>query len=244
MIQGHAVLDFEDSLADLIELFEGWSPTAYFNAGDVPTIGYGVTFVYKVSDTDYDARLVAELNDWFSGIYTFTVAEQETLADIATELNQGNQAAAMQLFNGWGPATMLSLTEHQGETVLHRAVVDVTAGAIPADIATGVGSLANTRELTVLYSLAYNAPELVGPNLEAAIRNDDRASAWYEIRYQSNGGDPAFQDGIAKRRYAESQIFGLYDDEAKVTETDARETFRMFTAHEDIIRDYDAKYGA
>jgi hypothetical protein len=28
MIQGHAVLDFEDSLADLIELFEGWSPTA------------------------------------------------------------------------------------------------------------------------------------------------------------------------------------------------------------------------
>lgn len=241
MIPGNTAADFDNILASLIKRFEGWSPTAYFHSGDVPTIGYGVAFIYE-GQTGYQVRPLDQLNDWFNGIYAFSQAEHDTLAEIASDLNTGTTASlehAADLFDTWTPRTALTLIETEGEIVLGRAVVDVTANAIPQSILTG---LAGTRELAVLYSLAYNAFTLVGPNLEAAIIGDDRASAWYEIRYQSNNVEPQFQDGIAKRRYAESQFFGLYDDVKNVTEIDARETFRMFTLHEDTIRQYDITY--
>lgn len=45
------------------------------------------------------------------------------------------------------------------------------------------------------------------PGLMEALRTGDRLEAWYQIRYTSNGGGS--RDGTAKRRFLESQIFGM-----------------------------------
>lgn len=52
-------------------------------------------------------------------------------------------------------------------------------------------------ERAALVSLYFNHYSLIGPKLEEAINTGNRAEAWYEIRYNSNGGTSASQ-GIAK----------------------------------------------
>lgn len=75
---------------------------------------------------------------------------------------------------------------------------------------------------------------LLGPSLRSAVQNNDRARAWYEIRYNSNGGASA-SNGIAKRRYMESENFGLYDDASSVTVDEAKNVFQMYAHHRQRI---------
>ena len=57
--------------------------------------------------------------------------------------------------------------------------------------------------------MTYNNPSLVGSGLKAHLRARNRFGAWYEIRYKSNADN---EIGIAKRRFAESNEFGLFED--------------------------------
>ena len=116
---------------------------------------------------------------------------------------------------------------------------------------TGVGGIQpglrdhNNKERLALLSLAFNSktfgkdqtntpwidaglPTLLGPKLTNALIYDNRAEAWYEIRYGSNAA------GIhGDRRYKEANLFGLYNtDPANVTEAEAKEIMRMFTRYE------------
>lgn len=77
--------------------------------------------------------------------------------------------------------------------------------------------------------------------MTAALKNGNRAEAWYEIRYGSNGDK---LDGIAKRRYFESATFGLYNDPNNVTTDEAKSIFRMFTRHRLEIARYELLYSA
>ncbi len=85
--------------------------------------------------------------------------------------------------------------------------------------------MADSKERATLVSLAYNSvtgsTDLLGPKLKAAITNDNRAEAWYEIRYNSNG-----DRGHASRRYSESNMFNLYD--SVFDEKGAKEVMRMY----------------
>lgn len=69
------------------------------------------------------------------------------------------------------------------------------------------------NERIALLSLVYN--NVIGPgkspNLLNDLKNGNRAEAWYEISYHSNGGSSASQ-GIANRRYQEAELFGLWGD--------------------------------
>ncbi len=97
-----------------------------------------------------------------------------------------------------------------------------------------------SKERMVLLSLRYQNTTLVGERLKAAINNDNRAEAWYEIRYQSN------LDGIhATRRFRESDLFELYDSGNLTDEQEkaqAKEVMRMYTRHHDTIISYENKY--
>ena len=44
-----------------------------------------------------------------------------------------------------------------------------------------------------------------------AVQIDNRAEAWFQIRYNSQTANPLYVQGIAKLRYYESEIFGLYN---------------------------------
>ena len=76
----------------------------------------------------------------------------------------------------------------------------------------------NSGAWEALVSLFYNQSEnspLLGPKLMTALNIGDLAQAWFEIRYGSNSGwesNTKATQGVAKRRYLESQLFGLSAD--------------------------------
>lgn len=61
-----------------------------------------------------------------------------------------------------------------------------------------------SHQRLALVSLAYNHPNLLGPNLTEAIKNGDIDAAEYEIRHKSN---KYRLDGIASRRNREADLF-------------------------------------
>ena len=96
--------------------------------------------------------------------------------------------------------------------------------------ATGFSTTNWSWELIALTSLAYNGgPGIIGQNLANAIRDDNRAAAWYEIVFGSNKNNVF---GLQNRRMQEGTIFGLYDTFGGTTSVDldeAVQTYRFFT---------------
>jgi GH24 family phage-related lysozyme (muramidase) len=99
-----------------------------------------------------------------------------------------------------------------------------------------VKELGLSREFLALLSLYYNLPGLIGPGLKAALKNRHRPKAWYQIRHNSNGGKDY---GIAKRRYYEASLFGLYDDDNNkdVTEKEGKKVLAMYDLLKDIKKE-------
>ena len=113
--------------------------------------------------------------------------------------------------------------------------------------------MAPSRERLALLSLAYN--NIIGVTTDSngnvvikspTLRNDiltgNRAAAWYEIRYNSNGGSSA-SAGIATRRFYESTLFGLYADPSNPTLTESMQAYQVLQQHRQEILAYEAQYG-
>ncbi len=138
-------------------------------------------------------------------------------------------------------ATFELNSEVEAQQIYNAIIQDYQNTAL--NFVTGSGIAQNTYEYAAILSLAYNnAGELLGPNLSASIQAGDHASAWYEIRYGSNGDQ---LDGIAKRRYAESSIFDSVGNEV----TGSQELFdeyirlaRVLNRKESRIEAYDIDY--
>ena len=66
----------------------------------------------------------------------------------------------------------------------------------------GLEVMPDSPERLAIFSLAYNTKDggtsLLGQGLANAIKQGNRAEAWFEIRYNSNGNS---SNGVAKRRY-------------------------------------------
>lgn len=97
--------------------------------------------------------------------------------------------------------------------------------------------------MVAIASMAYNVPGSIGPGLTRALQNNDRAEAWFEIRYNTNSADQSasIRGGIANRRYRESDQFGLYND-GTVTENEAKGIYRMLTRHREHIFLYEQAF--
>jgi len=140
------------------------------------------------------------------------------------------------------------LTEAQAYTVLDK-VVTQKQPALDAKLAAyGIDATAmyGTKEYLVLTSLNYNTKsgktDLIGKGLRNAIAHNDRAEAWYEIRYNSNLNQ---LPGLAKRRYYEAEVFGLSGDSIAPAdvESDAKGAYRMLWRHRATIDKYEGSYG-
>lgn len=117
-------------------------------------------------------------------------------------------------------------------------------------------------ERVALVSLAYNrgTGNLIGipqsgvpehPVMHA-IRNGDRAEAWFQMRYNCWGSDRldsqypsqgSNEAGLRKRRFAEAEVFGLYDDPSNVTPEQARDVYRAFQLHRDEVDRVEQEFG-
>ena len=103
----------------------------------------------------------------------------------------------------------------------------------------------NSLELVALASLVWNGgPGILGTEkagLGQAIASGNRAEAWFQIRYQRN---PHQDPAVARRRYYESQVFGLFDNPGAPTYAEAVQAYQMLTQHRSTIIPYETIFGA
>lgn len=105
-----------------------------------------------------------------------------------------------------------SLTNQQAQNIFASLLdkkINTIAKARETTRENIVKSFLGSNEGIALLSLYYNNPNLIGEGLKSAYMERNRFKMWFEIRYRSNGGNSI---GIAKRRFAESNIFGLFEN--------------------------------
>jgi len=171
---------------------------------------------------------------------------QSTILDYQAGFISANSAASALSF--------INLQDETTAASLLTRVVDRFESEVDDRLLQFGQTLIHSQERAALVSMAYNGGTwdsstkkgLLGPGLMDALVKDDRAEAWYQIRYQSNGGNSR-SDGIAKRRYYESHLFGLYDEgvtASNITDTQAREVYEMYTDHRTTILSYENEFSA
>lgn len=231
----------------VISQLEGFRELPYLDTATPPkpTIGIGFNLVI---DTIRDLviqniGIIAPDND--DPYYQAYLQLRKTLDEIlgrdwsgsSTEVLQHDLDAALASYHSLVPSAPSSFTLSYENAV---AVFDAARASYEGMVTSAI-NMPLSRERAVLLDLTYNGGTgLLGNKLVSAIENGDRAEAWFEIRYNSGGS-------LAKRRYVESQIFGLYDDanpsaSYRPSENSALDIFRMYTKHESKITAFDSAH--
>ena len=109
----------------------------------------------------------------------------------------------------------------------------------------------NTRERAVLLSLA--AQHVIGANndgtplalpLAHALMDNDRPEIWYQIRYGLQDHDTPARH-VTKRRYFESELFGIYDEGISADSINreyCKKMYAMYNTHKDIILQFEKRF--
>ena len=224
-----------------------------FNLRGNPTVRDEVFFRMGINPNDSNlsaAQQAAELgylnelNTAAGGSYVSSAAVQQAFDPIMA------RRANNPLFAGISAIT--SLTTFTMTVPQMQAVFPAAAQDAENKVDAWLAGIPQSDERIALVSLAYN--NLIGvnpdgtfksPSLRQAIIDDNRAEAWYEIRYASNGGVSRITsgEGIANRRIAESNLFNLYDNPGQgVGEAEAKEVVRMYTTHRTAIQAYESEF--
>ena len=212
-----------DEVVNLISGTEGHLQNVK-NIGDgKATIGYGYTFNRNNN-----------VSIWRATGITLTAGEWAILEQIdSTKSSTQKTAIALNQFNK-------SLTFTGAKALLEQTYQEYESPAIGL-------AMPESWERVAFVSVTYNRGEpAVQSKMQAfylAIATSDRAEAWFQIRYNSQTPNPLYKNGIAKRRYYEAEIFGLYNDPANVTEVEAKQVLQMYTRHHQAITAYEALYG-
>lgn len=135
-----------------------------------------------------------------------------------------------------------SLSEYAGPADgLGMPLSDERVAVVSLAYNRGVGSLSGSQQ--------RNVPE--HPVLDA-IRSGNRAEAWFQMRYNCWGSDELDEQypdaeskeaGLRKRRFAEAEVFGLYDDLDNVTPQQARDVYQAFQLHRDEVDRVEREFG-
>ncbi|MBI4989786.1 MAG: hypothetical protein HZC23_13310, partial [Rhodocyclales bacterium] len=245
--------DFYGNARSVIKGSEGFRGDIYSDTVSIPTIGYGYALIVRQRKSNGTMNYVVAdyvQNEFASIGIAPTPAQMNLLRDIAIDLTNGNTAAA-RTKTATLDAQIRDIDQAEASTLfnrsLDRALADVKRGFI-ASLGSANGELLFTEmtgstELVAISSMAFSGgSDIVGRSLSQALWNSNRAEAWYEIRYNSNNGSSR-SPGIAKRRYYESELFGIYNNSASVQVDEAKEVFRMFSLHRSDIERYEQRYG-
>ncbi|PLX37153.1 MAG: hypothetical protein C0606_11675 [Hyphomicrobiales bacterium] len=222
---------------DTLVLLEGVVKTPYLDTASppAPTIGIGFNLEYHLGTV---LRAIVGNAHWSQTL------ENRLQAVIDAGFSSGQNTLLQDRLNAvmreWHntrdsdvPTTFAFATTAQIKAAL------ATVSTEYEDIVTAkLGDIPDSEERVALFTLAYNSPALIGPKLTAAIQNGNRAEAWYEIRYNSNGSESL---GIANRRYVEADTFDLFDDDSP-SKAEAMKIGRMYADHRDDILSYEASF--
>lgn len=212
--------NFKDELRDTLKKAEGFIYELYYDTNKIATIGCGFNvtlkdILQKVCDKKYSDPKMSE--EEFAGLLNaingVKVKTDENLRSEVSEYLTGiktedGKSAKFGEFN---------LDDDQIGDILPE-VVEIFRDGLNKKLAyTSISpqesnidkNSIGSKEYIALMSMTYNNPSLVGNGLKAHLRAKNRFGAWYEIRYKSNADN---EIGIAKRRFAESNEFGLFED--------------------------------
>src|SRR3569623_433770 len=247
-MQTHAA-NYPADLFNFLIQEEGPKLTPYFDSPNTrakATIGYGV----NIEVSDY-LRIVLQSMGLFEGKTNAQIDSiQQQFANAIQETPHGSQ------YNAILKAKLDAVAQKYGKPSYSITAAQATADFNVILYGTTIGGKTikgkeaslddilddalqhDSKEYAAVMSLYYNVEKLVpaGGGLVTAIKNGDRAEAWYQIRYKSNGDQQH-----AGRRYREANLFGLYDNPAPSL-NEAKQAYRMFTLHRSDILKYEETY--
>lgn len=207
--------------------------TAYKDSKGLATIGAG--FLVSAQATEILATIL-QRNPTEAEISAIETAASGTFATdeaVQTALN-----AALRKATG---NNSLNFSFSNNSAV--ESAFGLIADSFEKIVNTWLPSIPQSRERLALLSLAYNNITngvRKSPSLKKAIIEGNRAEAWFQIRYGTNGDKLV---GIAKRRFYESSLFGLSADLKNMTEKEAKDTYQLFTKKRAEILTYEKLWG-
>lgn len=254
MLTFHEITDrnaYTQERFNFIKTVEGSESWPYIDTEGIATIGIG--FNLKIEDNRNKVLEIIGINPYNSNLSAVGKAKelgyQNEIINILMksypknlkgsaldQANQSLQAALDDVMDRRASDPLITIPNKENVFGLSdsemKSVFDFIMPDYQNKVDNWVTNIPDSKERIVLESLAYNTKDgsrsLLGDKLADAIVNSNRAEAWYEICYNSNGNGI---QGIANRRYNEAKEFGLYNDGA-ITTDDAKEVLRMYTRHE------------
>lgn len=211
--------DFKNKLRDALKKAEDFIYELYYDTNKIATIGCGFNVTLKdilqkvcdkkYSDPKMDEKEFTGLLNTINGV---KVKTDENLRSKVSEYLDGIKTKDGKKLK----FSAFELDDNQIGDILPE-VVEIFRDGLNKKLAyTSISpqekkideNSIGSREYIALMSMTYNNPSLVGNGLKAYLRARNRFGAWYEIRYKSNGDNNI---GIAKRRFIESNEFGLFE---------------------------------
>ncbi|MBP7528661.1 MAG: hypothetical protein KA801_12085 [Syntrophorhabdaceae bacterium] len=235
---------------ELLKKVEGVVLTAYVDSKGIPTIGIGFNLrthlnvvlsqfgVNVGSLSESDAKIVNDIRKAVQKTYPYGPEGNKLLNNTIVPLFRrlsGNHRSSFR-FND----------DNEVKSFLNSSIAPKYESDLDGWLGANLPDLTYcSKERVALLSLTYNSMDLLGPNLKNALLSGDRLKAWFEIRYKSNQEK---NPGVANRRYAESDMFGLWDG-TSVTQTQF-DNFVSFLDQKDVsnisilqfVRNYEADY--
>ena len=219
--------EYVDFLVNLISSAEGHLSVATDTRDDQITIGYGYTFARGNNLALWQAAGIALTPDEVTVLQSI---------DAATTLEQKNNIALNQFTRS------ISKTE---ATALLRQTYPEYEG--PANQLAMPLSLERVAFVSVSYNRGVRRP--LEPRMQGffdAIRAQDRAEAWFQMRYNSWGTATNFEAGLRARRLVEAQVFNLYDffnSEIGISAEESKQVYRMLQLHRVQILGDESRWG-
>ncbi|MEO1151675.1 MAG: cadherin-like domain-containing protein, partial [Pseudomonadota bacterium] len=261
--------EYQELRFQLIVGNEAFIPTVYDDGVGIPTLGFG--FALREANNraaiagvvnGVTAAQLDNINTQLTNLFAQARAQTDAQGNFfvfqtpGVELPAGSTALPMTnpLFQQIENQINLvgAITQGQGNQIFNTIIND-SENLVPTAGARGVDF---SVERAALVSVAFNAGTS-SPSARQAIEDDDRAEAWYEIRYNAHDGatrlNNGVNQGIANRRYVESHVFRLYEGPQndpygatlnEVETEDALKVFRTFNKHENNIRAFDTSFEA
>ena len=244
--------NFTDFIYDWVRPLEGFRQRVYSDNRGIPTLGVGYALLID-QGTNSSVPWVPRGNlasDLAAINLSLTPGDYQLLADVANALNASNITLAKSLIppapNAETDAiaqlnnvfSFRLITSTDGRTLFDHVIPRIRA-SVRSRLGTSLfNALDGSEEMAALLSLAFTNPSLIGPHLSAALGVGNRAEAWYEIRYASNR-----DHDHASRRYAEAQLFGLYEP-GTVDLAQAKQIYRTLELHRPEIDAYEMRFGS
>lgn len=255
---------------DLIKASEGVKPAAYLDSKKIPTIGIGfnlrdeivlkkVLAAFGVNDSDLES-VSNDISQIVEPTFSSDFLLQTALKAKMTEFYAQGKVNRTTFEFALGETGFNEMRNTFNEAVQEYEGNHLPGKNEPGRVDNWLANIPPSKERAVLVSLSYNGliNKTTSPTLRKAILDGNRSEAWFQIRYDSNklgkyhinsifmkdNEQKAYNKGedygIAKRRFLESETFGLYNDDTSVTSDEANSVYRMLQLHRDYILKYEA----